>query len=222
MHEHSHTRLWHFRYNVGMNPTIATDAFDNGVGRNAENKPGDSGNIFLVGMMGAGKTTIAKLVGGLLEKAVYDCDREIQKRTGVSIPVIFEIEGESGFRKRETEMLAELVKSRNIVLATGGGAVLSRENREMLRCNGTVVYLRATIDDLWRRTRQDKNRPLLQTPDPRMKLAELYAQRDPLYRETAHIIVESGKRSARNLAQLLAQQLSACSGFERMTESRVK
>lgn len=103
-----------------MNPTIATDAFDNAVGRNAENKPRDSGNIFLIGMMGAGKTTIAKLVGGLLEKAVYDCDREIQKRTGVSIPVIFEIEGECGFRKRETEMLAELVKSRNIVLATGG------------------------------------------------------------------------------------------------------
>jgi shikimate kinase len=205
-----------------MNPTIATDALDNAVGRNAENKPRNSGNIFLVGMMGAGKTTIAKLVGGLLEKAVYDCDREIQKRTGVSIPLIFEIEGEHGFRKRETEMLAELVKSRNIVLATGGGAVLSRENREMLRCNGTVVYLRATIDDLWRRTRQDKNRPLLQTPDPRMKLAELYAQRDPLYRETAHIIVESGKRSAGNLAQLLAQQLSACSGFEPMTENRIK
>jgi shikimate kinase len=193
-----------------MNPTIATEAVDNAELRNPA---GDSGNIFLVGMMGAGKTTIAKLVAALMEKTVYDSDREIQKRTGVSIPVIFEIEGESGFRKRETEILSELVKSRNIVLATGGGAVLSRENREMLRRNGTVIYLRATIDDLWRRTRQDKNRPLLQTPDPRMRLAELYAQRDPLYRETAHIVVESGKRSARNLAQLLAQQLAVCSGF---------
>jgi shikimate kinase len=201
---------WHFRYNGWMNPTIAPEAFDNTELRNAV---GESGNIFLVGMMGAGKTTIAKLVAGLLEKTVYDSDREIQKRTGVSIPVIFEIEGESGFRKRETEILSELVKGRDIVLATGGGAVLSRENREMLRRNGTVIYLRATIDDLWRRTRQDKNRPLLQTPDPRTKLAELYAQRDPLYRETAHIVVESGKRSARNLAQLLAQQLAACSGF---------
>ncbi len=175
-----------------------------------------SGNIFLVGMMGAGKTTVGRLLANFLEKKFYDSDREIQKRTGVSIPLIFEIEGEAGFRKRETEMLSELVKTGNIVLATGGGAVLSAENREMLKRCGTVIYLRATIDDLWRRTRHDKNRPLLQTQDPRTKLTELYAQRDPLYRETAHIIVESGKRSARHLAQLLAQQL-ACSGL-RMDE----
>nr|WP_227869293.1 shikimate kinase [Nitrosospira lacus] len=161
-------------------------------------------------MMGAGKTTIGKLLAHFLDKTFYDSDREIQKRTGVSIPVIFEIEGETGFRKRETEMLTQLLKSENIVLATGGGAVLNVKNREMLKRGGTVIYLRATVDDLWRRTRQDKNRPLLQTSDPRRKLAELYAQRDPLYRETAHIIVESGKRSARHLAQLLAQQL-ACS-----------
>lgn len=171
-----------------------------------------SGNVFLVGMMGAGKTTIGKLLAALLEKTFYDSDREIQKRTGVSIPVIFEIEGETGFRKREIEMLSELVKLKNIVLATGGGAVLSGENRQMLRLNGTVIYLRATADDLWRRTRQDRNRPLLQAPDPRTKLGELYSQRDPLYRETADFVVESGKRSARNLAQLLAQQL-ACSGL---------
>jgi shikimate kinase len=175
-----------------------------------------SGNIFLVGMMGAGKTTVGRLLANFLEKKFYDSDREIQKRTGVSIPLIFEIEGEAGFRKRETEMLSELVKTGNIVLATGGGAVLGAENREMLKRSGTVIYLRATIDDLWRRTRHDKNRPLLQTQDPRAKLTELYAQRDPLYRETAHIIVESGKRSARHLAQLLAQQL-ACSGL-RMDE----
>lgn len=172
-----------------------------------------SGNIFLVGMMGAGKTTVGRLLANFLEKKFYDSDREIQKRTGVSIPLIFEIEGEAGFRKRETEMLSELVKTGNIVLATGGGAVLSAENRELLKHSGTVIYLRATIDDLWRRTRHDKNRPLLQTQDPRTKLTELYAQRDPLYRETAHIIVESGKRSARHLAQLLAQQL-ACSGLK--------
>ncbi len=171
-----------------------------------------SGNIFLIGMMGAGKTTVGRLLANFLEKKFYDSDREIQKRTGVSIPLIFEIEGEAGFRKRETEMLSELMKTGNIVLATGGGAVLSAENREMLKRSGTVIYLRATIDDLWRRTRHDKNRPLLQTQDPRTKLTELYTQRDPLYRETAHIIVESGKRSARHLAQLLAQQL-ACSGL---------
>jgi shikimate kinase/3-dehydroquinate synthase len=169
-----------------------------------------SGNVFLVGMMGAGKTTVGKLLAHFLDKTFFDSDREIQKRTGVNIPLIFEIEGEAGFRKRETEMLTELLKNENIVLATGGGAVLCIENREMLKRGGTVIYLRATVDDLWRRTRQDKNRPLLQTSDPRRKLAELYAQRDPLYRETAHIIVESGRRSARHLAQLLAQQL-ACS-----------
>jgi shikimate kinase len=172
-----------------------------------------SGNIFLVGMMGAGKTTVGRLLANFLDKKFYDSDREIQKRTGVNIPLIFEIEGEAGFRKRETEMLSELVKTEDIVLATGGGAVLSAENRELLRRSGTVIYLRATIDDLWRRTRHDKNRPLLQTQDPRTKLTELYTQRDPLYRETAHIIVESGKRSARHLAQLLAQQL-ACSGVK--------
>jgi shikimate kinase len=168
-------------------------------------------NIFLVGMMGAGKTTIGKLLAHSLDKTFFDSDREIQKRTGVSIPVIFEIEGEPGFRKRETEVLSELVKSENIVLSTGGGAILSATNRELLVRHGTVIYLRASIDDLWRRTRQDKNRPLLQTTNPRKRLVELYAQRDPLYRETAHIIVESGKRSARHLAQLLAQQI-ACSG----------
>ncbi|ARO87247.1 shikimate kinase [Nitrosospira lacus] len=189
-----------------MNSTYATLASE----KTTDDANEASGNIFLVGMMGAGKTTIGKLLAHFLDKTFYDSDREIQKRTGVSIPVIFEIEGETGFRKRETEMLTQLLKSENIVLATGGGAVLNVKNREMLKRGGTVIYLRATVDDLWRRTRQDKNRPLLQTSDPRRKLAELYAQRDPLYRETAHIIVESGKRSARHLAQLLAQQL-ACS-----------
>ncbi len=171
-----------------------------------------SGNIFLVGMMGAGKTTVGRLLAHFLGKTFYDSDREIQKRTGVGIPLIFEIEGEAGFRRRETEMLAELTKLQNIVLATGGGAVLSMENRTILKHRGTVIYLRAAVEDLWRRTRQDQNRPLLRTPDPRKKLAELYTHRDPLYRETAHIVVESGKRSARHLAQLLAQQL-ACSGL---------
>lgn len=187
------------------NAIVASNNAANDAANDAEEI--SSGSIFLVGMMGAGKTTIGKLLASFLNKTFLDSDREIQKRTGVSIPVIFEIEGEAGFRKREAEMLLELVKSKNIVLATGGGAVLNIENRKILKHGGTVVYLRATVDDLWRRTRQDKNRPLLQTSDPRRKLIELYNQRDPLYRETAHIVVESGKRSARYLAQLLAQQL---------------
>jgi shikimate kinase len=170
-----------------------------------------TGNIFLVGMMGAGKTTVGRLLSHFLEKTFYDSDREIQKRTGVSIPTIFEIEGEAGFRRRETEILSELMNARNIILATGGGAVLSGVNRTMLKHGGTVIYLRASIDDLWRRTRHDRNRPLLQTSDPRARLAELFVQRDPLYRETAHIVVESGKRSPRHLAQSLAQQLTISS-----------
>lgn len=159
--------------------------------------------------MGAGKTTIGKSLATRLDKTFIDSDHEIQKRTGVDIPVIFDIEGEVGFRKRESEMLRELVKLENIVLATGGGAVLDEKNRELLKRRGTVVYLRAAVDDLWHRTRHDKNRPLLQTPDPHAKLCELYTQRDPLYRETAHIIVETGKQSAHSLVQQIEQKLAS-------------
>jgi len=198
--------LWHLGYNWPMETLNIKIAVDDAVNET-------SGNIFLVGMMGAGKTTVGRLLAHFLEKTFYDSDREIQKRTGVGIPVIFEIEGEEGFRKRETDMLAELAKMENIVLATGGGAVLSMENRKILKQRGIVIYLRAAVEDLWRRPRQDQNRPLLRTPDPRKKLTELYCQRDPLYRDAAHIVVESGKRSARHLAQLLAQQL-ACSDLK--------
>ncbi|MFB3080909.1 MAG: shikimate kinase [Nitrosomonadaceae bacterium] len=165
-------------------------------------------NILLVGMMGAGKTTVGKSLASYLNKTFIDSDHEIQKRTGVRIPVIFEIEGEAGFRKREAEMLRELLKIDNIVLATGGGVILNMKNRELLRQNGTIVYLRATVNDLWHRTRYDKNRPMLQTLDLQAKLAELYDQRDPIYREIAHIVVESGKQSIRQMVKLLVQQLA--------------
>lgn len=166
------------------------------------------GNIILVGMMGAGKTTIGKYLANYLNKTFIDSDHEIQKRTGVKIPVIFEIEGEAGFRKRETDMLQELLKIDNIVLATGGGIILDNENCKLLRHKGFVIYLRATVDDLWHRTRHDKNRPLLQTVDLKEKLAELYDQRDPIYREIADIMVESGKQSVHQMVKLLAQQLA--------------
>jgi len=165
-------------------------------------------NILLVGMMGAGKTTVGKSLASYLNKTFIDTDHEIQKRTGVKIPVIFEIEGEAGFRKREAKMLRELLKIDNIVLATGGGIILNRENRELLRQNGTIVYLRATVNDLWHRTRHNKDRPLLQTLDLQAKLAELYDQRDPIYREIAHIVVESRKQSIRQMVKLLVQQLA--------------
>ena len=139
-------------------------------------------NIILIGMMGAGKTTIGRALASHLDKEFVDSDHEIQKRTGVKIPVIFEIEGEAGFRKRESEVLAELTERKNIILATGGGAVLNPENREILRRSGIVVYLRASVGDLYRRTQHDKNRPLLQTQNLYARLSELYTQRDTLYR----------------------------------------
>ncbi|HBV21078.1 MAG TPA: 3-dehydroquinate synthase [Nitrosomonas sp.] len=166
-------------------------------------------NIILVGMMGAGKTTIGKALAGYTGKQFFDCDHEIQERTGVKIPVIFEIEGESGFRKRESQALQELVRKNNIILATGGGAVLSFENRRLLKQNGTVVYLRASVNDLYRRTRYDKNRPLLQTNDLRGKLVELFEQRDKLYQEAAHIIIDTGKQNIRFLIKDLTKRLAS-------------
>lgn len=156
-------------------------------------------NIYLVGLMGAGKTTVGKLLAKQTGKAFHDSDQEIKQRTGVSIPHIFEVEGESGFRARESAALKELVQLRNIVLATGGGAILSEENRALLKRNGTVVYLRASVNDLWTRTRHDKNRPLLQTEDPHAKLAELFTARDPLYREVADFVIDTSKQSVSSL-----------------------
>lgn len=164
-------------------------------------------NIILIGMMGAGKTTIGRALASHLDKEFVDSDHEIQKRTGVKIPVIFEIEGEAGFRKRESEVLAELTERKNIILATGGGAVLNPENREILRRSGIVVYLRASVGDLYRRTQHDKNRPLLQTQNLYARLSELYTQRDTLYRETAHVVIDSGKQGVRFLVDKLINKL---------------
>ncbi|MER0203877.1 MAG: 3-dehydroquinate synthase [Nitrosomonas sp.] len=164
-------------------------------------------NIILVGMMGAGKTTIGKALASSLDKEFVDSDHEIQERTGVKIPVIFEIEGEAGFRKRESEALLELSQKRNIILATGGGAILNPENRQLLKRSGIVIYLRASVNDLYRRTRHDKNRPLLQTQNLYARLNELYVQRDALYRETAHVIIDSGKQGVRFLVQKLINKL---------------
>lgn len=158
-----------------------------------------SGNLILVGMMGSGKTTMGRTLARHLGKVFVDSDEEIQKRTGVNIPHIFDVEGEPGFRVRETAALADLVKRDNMVLATGGGVVLVEQNRALLKQSGIVVYLRASVHDLWHRTRHDRNRPLLQTADPYGKLMELYQQRDPLYRQVADIVIQSGKQSAHSL-----------------------
>ena len=165
------------------------------------------GNIFLVGLMGAGKTSVGRQLARRLGKTFYDCDHEIERATGVKVAVIFEIEGETGFRAREAKTLAELVKHRDIVLATGGGAVLSADNRKQLSENGVVIYLRAAPADLWSRTRHDRNRPLLKTGDPMARLQQLYDERDPLYRQVADIVVDTGSQSLGSLAHKLEHQL---------------
>jgi shikimate kinase len=172
-------------------------------------------NVFLVGMMGAGKTSVGKLLSRRLGKVFCDSDQVIEQRTGVRIPVIFELEGEPGFRARETAVLEELTARTNLVLATGGGAVLSPHNRQLLREHGTVVYLRASVNELWNRTRHDRNRPLLQTADPYARLSELHSLRDPLYREVAHIIMDTGTQSLKSLVVKLEQRLSGVGGCDR-------
>ena len=137
--------------------------------------------------MGAGKTTVGKLLAKQLGKTFVDSDEEIQRRTGVTIPHIFDVEGEEGFRLRESGVIQELLKQDDIILATGGGAIISAQNRAMMKQNGLVVYLKSSVHDLWQRTRHDHNRPLLQTENPRAKLQELHDQRDPLYMEAADV-----------------------------------
>jgi len=168
-------------------------------------------NLVLVGMMGAGKTTVGRLLARRLKRSFYDSDEEIERRCGVRIPVIFDIEGEAGFRAREAQAIAELCALDGVVLATGGGAVLAEENRRQLAANGTVVYLHARPGHLWQRVRHDRNRPLLATPDPQRKLEELYAVRDPLYREVADIVMDTGRQSVQTLAKdLLARLTPPC------------
>jgi shikimate kinase len=157
--------------------------------------------------MGAGKTTIGRQLATTLKMEFKDSDHEIVRRTGASIPLIFEIEGEDGFRKRECDVIDALTQESNLVLATGGGAVLREVNRSHLKQRGTVIYLYASIDQLLQRTAKDKNRPLLQTADPRAKLEELLEQRDPLYRQVAHMVVHTDERSIRSVIKEILVRL---------------
>jgi shikimate kinase len=157
-----------------------------------------NGNIFLIGPMGAGKTTIGRLLAKALGVEFLDSDKEIEKRTGVSIPMIFEYEGESGFRRREAETLADLTALNPIVLATGGGSVILPENQAVLRQRGFVVYLQCTVDKQLERTQWDANRPLLKTENPRARLEGLFAVRDPIYHSIADLVVDTGEYSSRS------------------------
>ena len=166
-------------------------------------------NIFLVGPMGAGKSTVGKQLAKSLGRDFYDSDKEIEKRTGVSIAWIFEMEGEAGFRLRERKVIDELTELKNIVLATGGGAVLAEENRRALRARGYVVYLSASVEQLLRRTNKDKNRPLLQTDHPEDKITGLMAERAPLYKDVADIELRTGDQSIQYVVSGLIKQLES-------------
>lgn len=163
-------------------------------------------NIVLVGLMGAGKTTVGRQLARRLGRPFLDSDHEIEARTGVPIPTIFEIEGEAGFRKRESQAIAELLQGQGVVLATGGGAVLDPDNRRCMHDRGWVVYLNVPPRQLFERTRSDRNRPLLQVEDPLARLQELHAVRDPLYREVAHVVVDGSRLAAGGITQFLLKE----------------
>lgn len=163
-------------------------------------------NIYLVGLMGSGKTTIGRLVARRMGRAFYDSDNEIVNRTGVRIPVIFEVEGEAGFRRREAQVIAELAEEAGVVVATGGGAVLNPDNRQNMKASGWVVYLDVPTNVLLERTRHDSNRPLLQVLDPAAKLDALRAERDPLYREIADLVVDGGRVNSNVVASRIVAE----------------
>lgn len=164
-------------------------------------------NLFLVGPMGAGKSTIGKQLAKELKLEFYDADQEIEARSGADIAWIFDVEGEEGFRKREVHVIDELSQLQGIVLATGGGAVLSPDNRNRLAARGTVVYLFTTVEQQMRRTARDKRRPLLITETPESTLRELMAFRDPLYREVADVVVNTDGRTVRSVAAEVVKML---------------
>jgi len=166
-------------------------------------------NLFLVGPMGSGKSAVGKQLARLLGLPFYDSDTEIERRTGVDIPFIFEKEGEAGFRQREHETLEVLTAMRNIVLATGGGAVLLPENRRILSERGRVVYLKTSVTQQAERVRQGRSRPLLSKGDPAAKLGELMELRAPLYTEIADITVATDNRKVRTVAEDILRELDA-------------
>lgn len=166
-----------------------------------------SANLFLIGPMGVGKSTIGRMLASALNRAFFDSDREIEAVTGADIPWIFDVEGEAGFRVREERMIDTLTQREGIVLATGGGAILSANNRANLNSRGTVVYLKASIAQQFERTSKDRNRPLLQTADPLSRIRELMKIREPLYVETAHIAVDTSRRGPRTVVTEILRRL---------------
>lgn len=166
-------------------------------------------NIFLIGPMGSGKTTLGRRIAPGLGLDFIDVDEQLEKRCGVEVAVIFEIEGEQGFRERESNMLAEIAGKRAQLIATGGGSVLSERNREVIRANGGVVWLRTTVEQQIRRLERDKRRPLLAAPDRRKRLTEMAEQRNPIYASMADLIFESKNRPLVQMAGSLERAIRA-------------
>jgi shikimate kinase len=164
-------------------------------------------NIFLVGPMGAGKSTIGRQLAQELHLDFFDSDHEIERRTGADIAWVFDLEGEEGFRAREEKVINELSENQGIVLATGGGSIKSKENRNRLSARGIVVYLQTSIEKQFARTQRDKRRPLLQTEDPRQTLEDLAANRNPLYEEIADLVVKTDDQSAKVVANQIIKEL---------------
>lgn len=161
--------------------------------------------IILVGMMGCGKTTVGRRLAVRLGREFIDADKELEARCGVSVATIFELEGEAGFRQREAQLIDDLTQREGLVIATGGGAVLREDNRQRLHDRSFVIHLCASLPELWHRLRNDKSRPLLQTANPRQKIAELMRARDPLYEAVSHVAVMTGRQSAeRVVADIIA------------------
>ncbi len=169
--------------------------------------------------MGAGKSTIGRLLAKELRLPFKDSDKEIEQRTGASIPLIFDVEGEGGFREREHAVIADLCRLDGVVLATGGGAVMREDNRKALRAGGRVVYLCTSVDQQLERTARDRNRPLLQAADPRGVLASLMAVRDPLYRSIADVIIETDERPPRLVVMEILDRLASLAPGESRDES---
>lgn len=177
-----------------------------------------TGNVFLVGPMGVGKTTIGRALAGQMQLEFFDSDKEIEASTGADIPWIFDVEGEQGFRERELRMIDTLSKRKQTVLATGGGAILAKKTRKRLKKRGLVVYLRASIKQQVERTSRDKNRPLLRTENPEETIKDLMAQREPLYLEVADIIVDTNRRNPRSVSAEIMRQIRKLQADEASAE----
>lgn len=167
----------------------------------------DPHKVFLIGPMGAGKSTLGRLLADELDLPFHDSDSEIEERSGADIAWIFDVEGEEGFRKREMKVIDELTRLPSLVMATGGGVVIREENRKNLQSRGTVVYLETEVDRQYERTRRDRKRPLLQQDDPKQKLTQLYQVRDPLYREIADLIVSTNRSNPKSVIREIKDYL---------------